>query len=169
MKANDATQTVPTRSLSHNYITSCVQRHGLTGLYYGENYCSTAGRSKVKHGKLPAYVTRSGKTWHIARMRNARLLYLKSKIVQFLTYSCQKTFLLTLPTDGKRKLRRRNKHYLQAPRSRQAVQLLCTEPVAKGVNWNSRVRAVLDTATIVELLNDDSPFQHLRHRRRSGS
>ncbi len=48
--------------------------------------------------------------------------------------------------------------YLQAPRSTQSVHLPYTEPVAKGVNWNSRSRAILDTARFVESLNVDSPF-----------
>ena len=46
------------------------------------------------------FVTGFEKTQHIVQARiwrNARLLYLRSKIVkvQFLSYSCQKTFLLT--------------------------------------------------------------------------
>ena len=35
------------------------------------------------------------------------------------------------------------------------------EPVAKGVNWNSRARAILDTARFVELLYVCSPLSFL--------
>ena len=38
------------------------------------------------------------------------------------------------------------------------MQLPYTEPVAKGVNWNSRSRAILHTARFVESLNVDSPY-----------
>ena len=70
-----------------------------------------------------------------------------------------------LSTNYSRSLRRVNisyqdeiSLYLQAPRSTESVQLLYTEPVAKGINWNSRSRAILDTARFVESLNVDSPY-----------
>ena len=38
------------------------------------------------------------------------------------------------------------------------VQLPYTEPNAKGVDWNSRSRAILHTARFVKSLNVDSPY-----------
>ena len=52
--------------------------------------------------------------------------------------------------------------YSQAPRSTWSMQLPFTESVAKGNNY-------LDTARFIEILNVDSPFKLLRHRRRSGT
>jgi hypothetical protein len=46
------------------------------------------------------------------------------------------------------------------------LQLLYMKPIAMGVNWNSHMLATLDTVRIVELLNTDSPFSLLRHRRK---
>ena len=96
-------------------------------------------------------------------LRNARFQYLGSKTVkvQILSHPCQRTLLLTYRC-LRRPFVRRNKPSF---RLTQSVQLPCTEPVAMGVNWNSRTRAILDTARFIELLNTDSPFQLLRHRR----
>ena len=71
-------------------------------------------------------------------LRNARFWYLGSKTikVQILSYPCQRTLL--------------------------TVAVVYTEPVPRGVNWNSRTQAIIDTARFVELLNIDSPFLLLR-------
>jgi hypothetical protein len=45
-----------------------------------------------------------------------------------------------------------------------SIQLLCTEPVAKGDSYNVRA-GYLSTARFVKLLNADSSFQLLAHRR----
>ena len=87
------------------------------------------------------YVTEFEKTLCMGstcNLCNACFWYLGSKTikVQILSYPCQRTLL--------------------------TVAVVYTEPIAKGVNRNSRTRAIIDTARFIELLNIDSPFLLLR-------
>ena len=81
--------------------------------------------------------------------------------------SCQRTFLpLPSSTEARRNLPRRNKPLLTGS---SIYSCLARSPLLWAL-IRSRARAgYLDTARFVELLNVDSPFKLLRHRRRSGS
>ena len=70
--------------------------------------------------------------------------------------NCQSPDFVTCQTNTSNRYRRLWRLIVQ---STQSVQLLCMEPIAKGVDQNSGYL----------VLNIDSPFQLLRHRGRSGS
>ena len=110
----------------------------------------------ARFSQIQSHVTRYEKP-SIWDQRTIRVMYCFSTSGQkliFVTSMSNNPSSVTVTYGG---LRRRNELDLQS------VQLPCTELVAKGVNWNSRVWAILDTDRFVELLN----IVAYRHRRSS--
>ena len=103
---------------------------------------------------------RENLAWHMGSAcysRNVRFQYLRSKNVkvQFLSYSCQRTFLLTLlpsSTEANRKLQRRNKPSYFDPPSRPSC---CTR---SPLLWALIRILYLATSRFIKLLYVRSPF-----------